>query len=226
MKFYKDDKYINYELVVNDKYPYVCEYKNKTVYINVRKKYDKEVLERFIYKQFEHLYQMINDLEYRKFYGKKVVHYLGKTYYAKTKKADKDEVIIKGDTITVYSKIDTYSQHKAIYKKYLKKAVEETVVKYYYDAQNDFKEITIPKIIVKGLKSKKCLGMNTFDTIYLGVELGRFNEKYIKAVFYHELCHFFEYEHNDKFYSILDQKMKDGSKLDKEIDKIIYVDEF
>lgn len=226
MKYYKDGKSIEYELVINDKYPYVEEIKNKVVYLNVRKKHDKEEVNKIIDRYFNHWYSMIYDKEYKKFYGKKVVHYLGKPYFAKTKKSNKDEMIIDKDTITIYCKNDTHTQHKAIYRRYLKKAVEQTIVKLYFDVQNDFKDIKIPKIIVKGLKSKKCFGYNKWNEIAIELDLGRYDEKYIKVVLYHELCHFYEIEHSDRFYKILDQKLENGSKIDKELDTIIYLDEF
>lgn len=225
-KFIKGDKYIYYNLIISDKYPFLCEYRDKAVHINVRKNYDVDEINRFLFKKFEHFYQMINDLEFRRFYGKPVVHYLGKAYVPKTKKSNEDRVEIKGNTLTVYCKEDTLSQHKAIYRRFLKKAVEETLVKLYYDAQNDFPEINIPNIIVKGLKSKKCFGMNAWDTIYLDCDLGRYSVKYIKAVLYHELTHFFVLEHNDDFYKVLDERMENGSKIDKELDKLMYFDQF
>lgn len=227
MKFIKDDRYIEYQLVLDDKYPFTYEIKRKVLYLNVKHMYDEDEVNRYLNKEFDHLYLMINDKEYKKFYGKKnVVHYLGKTYYAKTKKATKNEVVIKGDTIVVYCKDDVISQHRAIYKKFLKNAVERTIVNCYYEAEYDFKEIKIPQIIVKGLRRLNCFGMNAGDKIYLEQDLGRYDEKYIKAVFYHELCHCFILEHNQAFYDLLNKKMKDGVKLDKEMDSIIYVDQF
>ena len=92
--------------------------------------------------------------------------------------------------------------------------------------QNDFKDITIPNIVVKGLKSKKCFGYNAWNEIGIELDLGRYDEKYIKTVLYHELCHFYELEHNENFYRILDKKLPNGSKLDKELDKIVFLDEF
>ena len=68
--------------------------------------------------------------------------------------------------------------------------------------------------------------MNAWDTISLESDLGRYAEKYIKAVLYHELSHFFVIEHNDDFYRVLDERMENGSKIDKELDKLIYVDQF
>ena len=226
MKYIKENKFIEYELVINDKYPFLDEIKNKIVYLNVRKKYDKEEVKRFIDRHFEHWYLMINDKEYKKFYGKKVVHYLGKPYFAKIKKADKDEVVFSKDTITLYCKNNTITQHKAIYRKCLKKAVEETIVKLYYEMQNDFNDIIIPKIIVKGLKGERCLGYNEGDLICIERDLGRYDEKYIKAVLYHELCHCYIREHNEAFYKLLDKKMKNGSKIDKEVETMVFLDEF
>ncbi len=226
MKHIKDDKYIDYELIKNEKYRWSYEIKNKVLYLNVPKKYEVETLLRFLDKEFNHVYNMMHNKEYKKFYGKKTVHYLGKPYFAKTKKADRDEMIINKDTLTIYCKCDTLSQHKAIYRRYLKQAVEKTIVKYYFQIQNDFKDIKIPKIIVKGLKSKKCFGYNAWNEIAIELDLGRHDEKYILAVIYHELCHFYVLEHNEEFYKLMDQKLENGSKLDKELDKLIYLDEF
>ena len=53
-----------------------------------------------------------------------------------------------------------------------------------------------------------------------------FDEKYIKAIFYHELCHYYVYDHNEQFYEILDKKLENGSKIDKELDEVIVYDEF
>lgn len=225
-KFVKGDKYIYYNLIKSKEYPFLCEYRDNAVHINVRPNYDVEEINRFLFKQFEHFYQMINDPEFKKFYGKKVVHYLGKTYFAKTKKSNENRVEIKGDTITVYCKEDTLSQHKAIYRRFLKKAVEEAIVKFYYDAQNDFKDLKIPKIEVKGLRTAKAFGMNTWEIIYLSYDLGRYDPIYIKTVLYHELCHFYEIEHNDAFYKKMDEKLENGAKLDKDLDTLNYFDEF
>ena len=126
----------------------------------------------------------------------------------------------------MYCKEDTISQHKAIYRRLLKKTVEEAIVKFYYDAQNDFNDIKIPKIEVKGLRTAKAFGMNSWETIYLSYDLGRYDPIYIKTVLYHELCHFYEIEHNDAFYKKMDEKLENGAKLDKDLDTLNYFDEF
>ena len=75
-------------------------------------------------------------------------------------------------------------------------------------------------------KTAKAFGMNTWETKYLSYDLGRYDPIYIKTVLYHELCHFYVIEHNDDFYRVLDDRMENGSKIDKELDKLIYVDQF
>lgn len=226
MKIIKDNKCIEIELVINDKYAFVDEIKNKVVYLNVRKKYDKDEVDRFIDRHFEHWYLMINDKEYKKFYGKKVVHYLGKPYFAKIKKSDREEVVIEKDTITLYYKKNTTTKPTTIYKRYLKRAVEETIVKLFYEIQNDFKDIVIPKIIVKGLKGERCFGYNEGNIICVERDLGRYDEKYIKSVIYHELCHCYIRDHSEAFYKLLDKKMEDGTKINKEVETMVFIDEF
>lgn len=226
MKIIKDNKSIEIELVINDKYAFVDEIKNKVVYLNVRKKYDKDEVDRFIDRHFEHWYLMINDKEYKKFYGKKVVHYLGKPYFAKMKKSDREEVVIEKDTITLYYKKNTTTKPTTIYRRYLKRAVEEKIIKLYYEIQQDFKDIIIPKIIVKGLKGEGCFGYNEGDIICIERDLGRYDEKYIKSVIYHELCHCYIRNHSEAFYKLLDEKMENGTKINKEVETIVFLDEF
>lgn len=72
MKYSKNNKCIELELVINDKYAFVDEIKNKVVYLNVRKKYDKDEVNRFIDRHFEHWYLMINDKEYKNFMERKL----------------------------------------------------------------------------------------------------------------------------------------------------------
>ena len=63
-KYYKDDKFIYYNLIKTNEYPFLCECRDKAVHINVRPNYDPEEINRFLFKQFDHFYQMINDLEF------------------------------------------------------------------------------------------------------------------------------------------------------------------
>ena len=47
MNFIKDNKYIKYELITNERYRWSYEIKNKTLYLNIPKKCEAETLERF-----------------------------------------------------------------------------------------------------------------------------------------------------------------------------------
>lgn len=63
MKHIKDDKYINYELIKNEKYRQSYEIKNKVLYLNVPTKYEVETLLRFLDRKFNHVYNIMHDKE-------------------------------------------------------------------------------------------------------------------------------------------------------------------
>lgn len=226
MRYTKEDRYIDYQYVPGNWSAITYAIKGKTVWLDVPVKCGQKEIHAYLDRHFEFFHRMIHDRQYRKFYGKKVVHYLGKPYFPKIKKSDRDEVIIKRDTLILYCREDTHSQHQVIYRRFLKTTVEQVVSRCYYDAQHAFPEIDMPPIVVKGLLSQRCHGMNDGSCIYLGRELGRYEEKYIRAVLYHELCHCLIREHNEAFYRLLDEKLEDGRRLDREIDGIAYFDVF
>lgn len=93
-----------------------------------------------------------------------------------------------------------------------------------YDATFDFKEVTILKIIVKTLGG--FLGINKGDVIYISPQIGRQAPKYIKTLLYHEICHCMIKNHEKEFYDLLDAKLIDGSKLNKELVERRFFDVF
>ncbi|MBQ7375190.1 MAG: DUF45 domain-containing protein [Clostridia bacterium] len=227
MRYFKGKKHISYELVLNKDDPFTYEIKDSVVYLNVKENRDCKEIWEFLFTNFDKLYRKSYDAEYRRFDGKEVVHYLGKTYIAKAKKSDKNEMLIDKYTLTVYCRNNTAAGQRAVFRKYLKQAVEQVLVKIYYELEDAFKEIKLPDFVVKGLDrgswAYNDLGANT---VYLSYQLGRYDEKYIKAIVYHEVCHCFIIEHNADFYKLLDSKLEGGSTLEKEVDKIIYNDKF
>lgn len=225
MHFTKDGRTILYELVTDDKYPFLCEYEGATLILHIPSKTTQETLERLLYRQFDDFWGNLYDPEYRKFHGKPTVHYKGRPYFPKIKKAKEDGMEIKGDTLILYCKTDTVSQHKAIFRRYLKRAVEEAIVHLYYQAECDFPEVKIPKIMVKypGPRAWAC---HTGDAIYLSAKLGRYGEEHIKLVLYHELCHCFIRDHSDAFYAIFEKKYPNCRALEKAFDKLAYPDVF
>lgn len=227
MRYFKGKKHITYELVVNKDAPFTYEIRNSVVYLNVKENRDCKEVWDFLFENFEKLYRKSYDAEYRRFDGKEVVHYLGKTYIAKAKKSDKNEIIIDIYTLTVHCRNNTKAQQRVVYRKHLKQAVEQILTKIYYELENDFQEIKLPGFVVKGLDrgswAYNDLGANT---VYLSYELGRYDEKYVKTIIYHEVCHCFIIEHNADFYRLLDSKLENGSTLENEVDKILYNDKF
>ena len=218
MHFTKDGRTILYELVTDDKYPFLCEYEGATLILHIPSKTTQETLTRFLYRQFDDLWGNLYDPEYRKFHGKTVVHFLGKPYFPKIVKGKKKGVEIKGDTLYLYCIEDTPSQHKAIYKKFLWRAVEKVISEIYFEAEYDFRDIKMPKIEVKAL-GRRAWGMYTGDAIYIHYALGRYDPKFIKGTLYHELCHAFILEHNEAFYALLEQRYPGARQEDAELDK-------
>ncbi len=227
MRYFKGNKLINYELVVNKDAPFTYEIRDSVVYLNVKEDRDCEEIWRYLFTNFQILYRKCYDAEYRRFDGKEIVHYLGRRYIAKAKKSDKNEVVIDKYTLTVCTTKNTREQQRATYRKHLKRAVEQVLSEIYYELENDFKEIKLPDFTVKGL-NKSIWGYNDLSAnrVYLSHDLGRYDREHIRAIVYHEVCHCFITEHNEDFYRLLDSKLDGGSTLEKEVDEALYTDKF
>ena len=93
------------------------------------------------------------------------------------------------------------------------------------DTEYDFKEVKMPKIKVKYLKN----GLHgTYNKIKHEVTISSFlaklDFKYIKVVLYHEFVHIFEMNHDERFFKIFENKLKDGPSLDDKFKKIKLVE--
>lgn len=221
-------KIIEYKVKVVEKDFYRISYEDRVLVITAPKDYKKRMVEGQIRNRFLDHYYMLNDEEYRKYRDKAVVHFLGKFYTVKIKASENDDVKIKDDTITLYCKKNTHSQRKAIYNRFLRKTVEEEIEKLLPDAIDDFKEIKIPKIIIKPILGtwgyNKRYGDDR-DHIAIHPIIGRYDPVYIKALLYHELCHCLVRGHKKDFYDLLDSKMANASELEKEYKSIEYLHE-
>lgn len=223
----KNGKTIEYRVVITPKNHYCTSYDNNVVVITAPENYKKREVEAHLSKMFLEHYLMTHDEEHRKYKGKKTVHLLGKIYYAKIKQADKDEVSVNEETntITLYCKKNTLSQHKAIYRRFLKQVLEKELSGILYEASFDFKEIAIPKIEIKPMANY--LGLNKGGKlIYLHPQIARQAPIYVKTLVYHEICHCIIANHEKEFYDLLDTKIKEGSKLNKELVERHYYDVF
>lgn len=217
-------KTVEYRVVITEKNHYVASVEGSIVTITAPEGYKKRDVEAVIRNRFLHFYYMTHDEEYVKYHGKSTVHCLGKIYYARVRKANKDGVVIKDDTLTLYCKNNTLSQRKAIYKRFLKRVVERELCNLIHDAEYDFREITLPKIEVRPMSG--LLGLNKGNVIYISPAIGRQAPIYIKTLLYHELCHCVIRNHEKEFYDFLNTKLQNGSELNKELVERQYFDAF
>lgn len=223
-RFIKKDKYINYEVIRTNKKKeyYSFNIKDDVVYITVPEYATDKDIKLVLNQQFINLYSKINakDIYF--------VHFQGKKYNLKCMKSNSDKVIVKDDEIIIKAINATNRYYKKILYNFYTKVVEEEIVKLIYDAENDFKEIKIPKITVKPLKGY--LGLYRKNHIEECIEISpiiaKYDPKYIKVLLYHELCHSLVRGHQDNFWNLLNTKLKDGEKLNKEYKSINYSNDY
>lgn len=229
-KFTKKDKSINYELIRTNKKKeyYTTTIIDGVVYFSVPKYATNKDIKLILNQQFLNLYYKINPTE------KNIVHFQGKQYNMDYVMASKDEVIIKEKEILVKSIKNTTRYLKSVLYKYFTKVVEEGIYKLMRDVQNDFKEINIPKIIVKhknGYLGFNCLekvNVGEYKSKYIQISpiMAKYDSKYIKVLLYHEMCHCFIRGHGKDFWDLLNSKLIDGEKLNKEYKKINYDNDY
>lgn len=229
-KFTKKDKSINYEIIRTNKKKefYTTNIIDGVVYFSVPEYATVKDIKLILNQQFLNLYYKINPTE------KNIVHFQGKQYNMNYVIANKDEVIIKGNVILVKSIKNTTRYLKSVLYKFFAKVVEEEIFKLMYDVQKDFKEITIPKIIVKhkdGYLGFNCLekvNANEYKSKYIQISpiMAKYDPKYIKVLLYHEMCHSLVRGHGKDFWNLLNSKIKDGEKLNKEYKKINYDNDY
>jgi len=219
-KFYKKDKFINYEVVrTSKKKEYYCiNTRDNIVYISVPEYAKDSDIKIVLSQQFYNLYYKINPLE------RYVIHYKGKKYQVKCLKSKTDKVIIKEDEIIIKAIKVTNRYFKNVLYKFFTRVVEEEIVNLIYDIQNEFKEIVIPKIIVKTIKGY--LGYNYLDRIEISPKIAKYDSKYIKVLLYHEVCHSIVRGHGRDFWDLLNKKLKNGEELNKEMNSINYKDDY
>lgn len=219
-KYTKKDKTINYEVIrTNKKKEYYCfEIKDDIIYISVPEYATEKDIKLVLNQQFINWYYKINakDIYF--------VHFQGKKYNLKCAKGSIDKVIVKDDEIIIKSINMTNRHYKNVLYNFFTKVVEEEITKLIYDAAYDFKEIKIPKIIVKPLKGYMGLYRKNHieECIEISPIIAKYDPKYIKVLLYHELCHSLVRGHQDNFWNLLTTKLKDGEKLNKEYRNINY----
>lgn len=214
----KKDKYIDYEIIRTNKKKdfYLASIKNGVVYMNVPEYADNKTIKMVLSQRFLDLYYKIHADEMY------VVHYKGKKYAVKCLKSTSDKVIVGDDEIIIRAVKVTKNYFSNVLYKYFTRVVEEDIYKLMGDVIVDFREINIPKIVVK--KIKGYLGYNYGDHIKISPYIAKYDQKFVKVLLYHELCHSLVHGHHRAFWDVLNSKLENGEELNKEMNNTVFND--
>lgn len=214
----KKDKYIDYEIIRTNKKKdfYLASIKDGVVYMNVPEYADNKTIKMVLNQRFLDLYYKIHPEE------RYVLHYKGKKYIVKCLKGSSDKVIVGDDEIIIRAVKVTKNYFSNVLYKYFTRVVEEDIYKLMGDVIVDFREINIPKIVVK--KIKGYLGYNYGDHIKISPYIAKYDQKFVKVLLYHELCHSLVHGHPRAFWDVLNSKLENGEELNKEMNSTTFND--
>ena len=151
-----------------------------------------------------------------------IIHYKGKEYLVKCVKGNCDKVFVNDDEIVIKAVQVTKRYFSSVLYKFFTRVVEEEIYKLMGDVILDFKEINIPKIIVKDIKGY--LGYNYGDHIKISPFIAKYDVSFIKVLLYHELCHSIVHGHPREFWDVLNSKLENGEALTKKMNNLFFND--
>lgn len=155
----------------------------------------------------------------KKYVSGECFRYLGKQYRLKVIKSDIDSVKLKNGYLIVEYNLKTPA--KLINKWYKDKALSM----YEKELDKCFKQFIAYKINKPSLKIRKLTKRwgsynKNSNTITMNAETIKANKDCIDYVIYHELCHCMYFAHNKEFYTLLESKCKDWSKLKNKLETL------
>ena len=213
----RDGKVLPYELVQTEdkRLVYTSFVREGAVHLYVPSDASVRTAERVLATRFYDHYYKIHPEEWH------VVHYLGKAYQADCRVSKKTGVELTGDRMIIRAATDTTRARRAVLLSFFKQTVERELVSLIYDAQHAFSEIAFPVITVKSLRGY--LGYNYGDgTVTLSPQIARFEERFIRALLYHELCHSLVRGHGEDFWATLEKKLPGAIAMEKERRALAY----
>lgn len=152
------------------------------------------------------------------------IHVGGVSFKPKFFIGEKTNVMIVDDEIHITTKSYDYElQKKALYSFY-KGLVENELKNIIDEATYDFKEINLPSISIRYMKSMFGNYNKKKHHIKLSSMLAKYDFKYIKHVLYHELCHVSVFDHSAKFMKLFEEKYQNAKSIRKSLKKIKYND--
>ena len=152
------------------------------------------------------------------------IHYLGKEYNLVKRLDNINYVEIEDNNFIVHTKALE------------DKIIEATIYKFYGDflinymnhyfpiVKNEYNLNQDIKIIYKNVKTYfgKCYFKR--NQVNFSLNLAKYDPIYIKCVLYHELAHFYEQNHSNKFYLLCEQKLPGFIKYQKALRRFKYKD--
>lgn len=190
------------------------------VYITTPVKLSLSKIEELIAKNFNFIMKHMKETE-------KIdnqIHFLGKLY-ALTFLYDKFNAIEVKDTeivLTIKSLLDAEKLIQELYKRALIKVVEEY-------AEKIISLFEMPKDIEFIFKRVKGYYGECFPKkkkIILSTRLAKYELKYILSVIYHECAHFKYPHHQKEYYEYLEQRYPNYKRIQKELRKISYHEQY
>ncbi len=190
------------------------------VYITTPVKLSLSKIEELIAKNFNFIMKHMKESE-------KIdnqIHFLGKLY-ALTFLYDKSNMIEVKDTeivLTIKSLLDAEKLIQELYKRALIKVVEEY-------AEEIISLFEMPKDIEFIFKRVKGYYGECFPKkkkIILSTRLAKYELKYILSVIYHECAHFKYPHHQKEYYEYLEQRYPNYKRIQKELRKITYHEQY
>lgn len=190
------------------------------VYITTPVKLSLSKIEELIAKNFNFIMKHMKETE-------KIdnqIHFLGKLY-ALTFLYDKSNMIEMKDTeivLTIKSLLDAEKLIQELYKRALIKVVEEY-------AEEIISLFEMPKDIEFIFKRVKGYYGECFPKkkkIILSTRLAKYELKYILSVIYHECAHFKYPHHQKEYYEYLEQRYPNYKRIQKELRKITYHEQY
>ena len=213
-----DDITINYVVKRNTKRKIYIRVRDEIVYVSAPKKTPKKDIEILLKKHIEYIK---TSLEKSK--KQNIIHYNGIAFKPRFITGDKF-VYIQGEEIVISAKTSDLEAYKKVLYDFYKREVETKISLIYDMAKIDFKEIEIPPIKVRYLKSMFGNYNRKNHEIKLSSLLAKYDHEFIKVVLYHELSHLYEFNHSNKFYKVFESKYPNAKKINFMLKKIKYND--
>ena len=190
------------------------------IFVSARCEVSVDEISRFVESKIEWIIRNLAEVERynqmkpdNEMYTGKKVYYLGIPYIINICESDENEIAREENGIISIStkNLQDNEYNKDLYLKWLK---HEAVGVYAKVLESMYKlveceNIPLPKMAIRNMKSRwgSCSPSN--KSISLNIQLMKTDIECIEQVVLHELLHFKELNHSDRFYELLDKYMSD-----------------